>query len=67
MTKKVISNKFEQKQELKENLEIVKRALAKSILAHGQVTLDSDDWNALAPMKLAIKQEEDSIKVTVVI
>lgn len=66
MTKKVTS-RFEQKQKQREDLEVVKRALAKAILANGPVVVTGEDWEYLAPMKLAIRQTEESITITVVI
>lgn len=67
MTKKVIKDKFQQKQAKLENLEVVKRALAKTIIDHGPVELTAEDWERVAPMKLAIKPHDDKYVITVVI
>lgn len=70
MTKRVTKRSvktMQERLEYNENVEIVKRALAQHIIDHGPVTISADDWEHLATMKLAIKQENDQIKITLVI
>ena len=66
MTKRIIKADFKQKSEQKENEEIIKRGLCKSVLERGPVTLDSRSWEEVEQYNLTIEKANDQIVIDAV-